>query len=115
MVRNVDNPAPSVPGTVISTPQQISQRTLVVLERQVDDAIAQRVAAVNIDLAATQIIDSVGLNWLATTHARLATANIPLRLIEIPLIVSDILMATRLDARFTILTANGNGEGVKRA
>lgn len=104
MVRNVDNAA------VITAPQQISQRTMATLERQVDDAIAQRAAAVHIYLAATQSIDSAGLNWLVNTHNRLTVAEIPLRLVEVPAIISDIFLATRLDTRLTIVPCNGAGE-----
>ena len=116
MVRNVDNPSPS-PTVQISTPQQISQRTIVLLERQIDDAVAQSAGAIEMNLSATQMIDSAGLNWLVQTQTRLSAVNMQLRLIEVPPIVSDIFLATRLDSRFHVSHAGStaNGEGIHRA
>src|ERR1035437_5110269 len=104
MVRNVEPSAGRVP---ITPPQQISQRTLTQLERQLDDAIARRATALEILLAGVQVIDSAGLNWLLTVKSRLEVAGIELVLVEPSAIVSDILMATRLDERFTIRQAGG--------
>ena len=99
MVRNVDSGAARV---VITPPQQMSQRSLTLLERQLDDAIAQRASAVDMPLNSVQVIDSAGLNWLLNAKARLEVAGIPLHLMNLSDIVKDIFVATRMDSRFTI-------------
>ena len=102
MVRNV-----TAGALVIPAPQQISANTVPTLERQIDEAIAQRASAVEFDLAITQIIDSAGLNWLLNSQSRLGTMNIPLRLAGAPPIIIDVLHATRLESRFTLVPATG--------
>lgn len=99
MVRNID---PDAQALQIVAPQQISQRTIPLLERQIDDAMARRVATVDISFRASQIIDSAGLNWLLNTQSRLGSIGCTLRLAELPPIIADALLATRLDTRFPI-------------
>jgi anti-anti-sigma factor len=98
MVRNVNAGA-----VTIVAPQQITQRTMNGLDRQLDDAITQRVALVELNVAGTQIIDSAGLNWLLNAQSRLGATEIRLQLVEVPAIVQDVLVATRLDSRLTIV------------
>ncbi|HUO07370.1 MAG TPA: STAS domain-containing protein [Phycisphaerae bacterium] len=97
MVRNVNAGA-----ALIDAPQQISQRTVNGIDRDLDEAITQRAPNVALNLSATQIIDSAGLNWLLNAQSRLAASNITLHLVAVPPIVVDILLATRLDSRFTV-------------
>jgi anti-anti-sigma factor len=100
----------------ITAAQQLVQRTLPTLERRFDEVIAAKPPVIDLVLSAVQIVDSVGLNWLLSMQARLETLGIRIRLVDPSAIVADILLATRLDARFTIeRTAshehphNGNG------
>jgi anti-anti-sigma factor len=107
MVRNVEPPAG--PSLQITLPQQISLRTVPLLERQLDDAFAQRAAAVELLAAAVQIVDSAGLNWLLTARTRLEAAGAALKIMDPSPIVTDAFIATRLDSRFTIgYTSNGS-------
>ncbi len=106
MVRNVNAGA-----VTIVAPQQITQRTMNGLDRQLDDAITQRVGVVELNVAGTQIIDSAGLNWLLNAQSRLAATQIRLQLVEVPAIVQDVLLATRLDSRLTVVAPEGVNRG----
>ncbi len=106
MVRNVNAGA-----MTIVAPQQISQRTINGIDRQLDDAITQRVGVVELNVAATQIIDSAGLNWLLSAQSRLGATEIRLQLVQVPAIVQDVLTATRLESRLTIVRAEGVNRG----
>jgi anti-anti-sigma factor len=106
MVRNVNAGA-----VTIIAPQQISQRTINGIDRQLDDAITQRVGVVDLNVSATQIIDSAGLNWLLNAQSRLAATNMRLQLVGVPAILQDVLLATRLDSRLTVVAAEGVTRG----
>lgn len=106
MVRNVNAGA-----VTIIAPQQISQRTINGMDRQLDDAITQRVGVVDLNVSATQIVDSAGLNWLLNAQSRLAATNIRLQLVEVPTILQDVLLATRLDSRLTVVGPAGVNRG----
>jgi anti-anti-sigma factor len=90
----------------ITAPQQVTQRTIPALERQIDDAVAGRPAFVDVALGQVQVIDSAALNWLLAVQARLDTLGSRLRLASPSPIVADVLAATRLDTRFPV-----HGEG----
>jgi anti-anti-sigma factor len=107
MVSHVESGSP---GVQITPPQQITQRTLTLLERQVDDAIARRASAVEILLGAVQVFDSAGLNWLVNARSRLDVAGIPLKLIDPSPLIHDVFIATRLDSRFTFVISAGSGD-----
>jgi anti-anti-sigma factor len=106
MVRNVNAGA-----VTIVAPQQITQRTVNGIDRQLDDAITQRVGVVELNLGGTQIIDSTGLTWLLNAHSRLAATQIRMQLVEVPAVIEDVLMATRLDGRLTIARPDGVTRG----
>jgi anti-anti-sigma regulatory factor len=112
MIREVDSGLQSVP---ILVAQQIVQRTLPALERRVDEVIVSKPPVVDFMVSNVQIVDSIGLNWLLSIQGRLDTLGIRMRLIDPSPIFSDILLATRLDSRFTIevtaslAASNGNG------
>jgi anti-anti-sigma factor len=95
----------------VMAPQQLVQRSIPLLERQLDNAIAARPPAIDLVISAVQIVDSGGLNWLLALHARLDTLNIRLRLTNPSSIMTDALVATRLDARLTILNTSGESQG----
>jgi anti-anti-sigma factor len=101
MMHSVDTGAEAVP---ITASQQIIQRTLPVLERRVDEAIAGKPAVLDLVTSSVQIIDSAGLNWLLSVQGRLETLGIRLRLLDPSPILADVLLATRLDSRFTVET-----------
>jgi anti-anti-sigma factor len=107
MVRNIETGGQSAQ---VTGPQQISQKTIPLLERQVDEALAQKAEVVDFLMGGVQMIDSVGLTWMLALQSRLMTVNVRLRLTDPAEIVSDILMATRLDTRFVTHFT----EGVKR-
>lgn len=102
MVRNVD---PSTDAIKINAPTQFGQRTAVLLDRQIDDAITAHAPAVDFNMAAVQSMDSAGLNWLVTTQGRLTLSNITLRLTNVKPLIEDILVATRLDVRLNMQVA----------
>jgi anti-anti-sigma factor len=106
MARMADRGMNSVP---ITAAQQIVQRTLPTLELRFDEVIAAKPPVIDLVLAAVQIVDSVGLNWLLSMQARLATMDIRMRLVDPSPIMADVLLATRLDSRFTVEYA-GLGE-----
>jgi anti-anti-sigma factor len=107
MVRNVE---PTGAAVQILLPQQITVKTLPLLERQVDDAIAQRATAVEMLAGGVQIMDSAGLNWLLTARARLEVGGCTLKIVDPSSITMDVFVATRLDSRFVIqVNANGGG------
>ena len=109
MVRNADRGMQSVP---IMAAQQIVQRTLPALERRLDEAIVSQPQAIDLVMSAVQIIDSAGLTWLMSMQARLETLGIRMRLVDPSPIMSDVLLATRLDAHFTLeFPGGGNGTG----
>jgi anti-anti-sigma factor len=83
---------------------------LTMLERQLDDAIARRATSVDLVLTSVQVIDSAGLIWLLSAKSRLDVAGIGFKLVEPSAIVADILVATRLDTRFTIESPAATGE-----
>ncbi len=110
MVRNVDSPVDAVQ---VAVPPQFGQRTAGLLDAPIDEAIAQRAAGVEINMAGVQSLDSHALNWLLTAQTRLTAANITLRIINPNRLVEDILIATRLDVRLnmqpTEAAANARG------
>jgi anti-anti-sigma factor len=108
MVRNVEPAPPSGPALQITLPQQLSVRTIPLLERQLDDAFAKRSQAVELLAAAVQIVDSAGLNWLLTAKTRLDALGSALKIFDPSPILSDAFTATRLDSRFTIAHSNGD-------
>jgi anti-anti-sigma factor len=107
MARSFDSTAQAV---LITAPQQFHARTLNPLDCLIDDAISQHAPLLDFDMAAVRGIDSVALNWLLTTQTRLTASEIALRLINVNPLVEEILVATRLDARFTIQVAAAEGE-----
>ena len=98
-------------SVTIMVAQQIVQRTLPALERRLDEVIVSKPEAIDLVLSAVQIIDSAGLTWLLSMQARLETLGIRLRLVDPSPIMSDVLLATRLDARFTIEFTGGGVVG----
>jgi len=106
MVRMLD---PGMQAVPVTAPQQIVQRTVPTLERQVDDALGTAGQGVDLILSQVQIVDSSGLNWLLQTQARLETLGKKLRLVDPSPIFSDVLVATRLEQRFNIMTSTGQG------
>ena len=99
MVRNVDS---GLEPVKLAAPQQLNQHTVSAVERQIDEAISQRAPLVELDMSAVQVMDSAALNWLLEIDARLKNSNSGLRLVKLPMLVEDILMATRLDSRLHI-------------
>lgn len=99
MVRNSD---PGMHAVPITAADQIVQRTIPLLERDVDNAIGTKPLAIDLVLAPVQIIDSAGLNWLIGLQNRLESLGMRLRIMDPSPVVSDIFLATRLAARFTI-------------
>jgi anti-anti-sigma regulatory factor len=102
MARTVDS---TIQEMLITAPAQFTARSLLALDRLVDDAISQHTLVVDVDMAAVEGVDSAALNWLLTTQDRLTVSEIALRLIRVRSLVEDILLATRLDGRFTVLVA----------
>ena len=105
MVRMLD---PGIQAVTITAPQQIVQRTIPTLERQVDDALVSG-HGIDLILSQVQIIDSAGLNWLLQMQMRLTTLGKKLRLVDLSAILADVLVATRLEQRFSIMTSNAQG------
>ena len=108
MGRDLD---PGTQAIAISAPQQVVQRTLAPLERQIDDAIAAKLPTIDIALSEVQLIDSAGLNWLLSVLGRLQTLDMKLRLIDPSPIMVDVLLATRLDSRFAVVFAKAKALG----
>jgi anti-anti-sigma factor len=95
----------------IMAAQQVIQRTLPALERRLDEVIAGKPGVIDLVLSAVQIVDSAGLNWLLSIQSRLETLGIRMRLVDPSPIMADVLLATRLDARFTVEVTGGAGSG----
>ena len=93
----------------VTAAQQLTQRTLPTLERRVDEAIHEKPEAIDFIMSAVQIVDSAALNWLLSLLARLETLGIRLRIVDPSAIISDVLLATRLDSRFTVVVSTGVG------
>jgi anti-anti-sigma factor len=91
--------------------QQVIQRTLPALERRLDEILAGKPAVVDVVLSAVQIVDSAGLNWLLSIQGRLETLGVRMRLVDPSPIMADVLLSTRLDARFTVEVTGGAGAG----
>jgi anti-anti-sigma regulatory factor len=105
MVRNIEPPGA---GAQLVLPQQITTRTLPLLERQVDDAIGRQVS-LEMMASAVQIVDSAGLNWLLTARARMEVAGLAVKLVDPSSVMADVLLATRLDSRFVIQNTTASG------
>lgn len=93
----------------VIAPQQIMQRTIPTLERQLDDAAAGKPGAVDLVLKPLQMIDSAGLNWLLGMQTRLETMGTTLRLVDPSAVMVDVLIATRLDVRFKVQHTEAGG------
>ena len=92
--------------------QQVVQRTLPALERQLDEVLAAKPEAIDLVLSAVQVVDSAGLSWLLSMRERLETRGVHMRLVDPSPLMSDVLLATRLDARFTVeITGEAAGAG----
>jgi len=76
-----------------------------------DEVIAGKPGVIDVVLSAVQIVDSAGLNWLLSIQARLETLGIRMRLVDPSPIMADVLLATRLDARFTVEITGAAGSG----
>jgi anti-anti-sigma factor len=111
MATATDSQTPPLQAIPVMAPQQVVQRSIPTLERQIDDAVAARPACLDLVVSAVQIIDSAGLTWLLALHARLETLNVRLRLVNPSSIVADALLATRLDARLTIQNTGAAQDG----
>jgi anti-anti-sigma regulatory factor len=96
---------------LITAPPQFNARALGLLDRQVDDAISQHFLFVDLDMVGVELLDSAALNWLLTTQDRFNASEISLRLIKVGALVADILLATRIDGRFTIQAAAADAAG----
>ena len=101
MVRNVN---PDASARIVSAPQHMTQTCLPGLDQQIDQALAAKPSAILLDLSTLQAVDSASLNWLLQTLARLATQQVELRIHNPSETCHDVLLATRLDSRFTITT-----------
>jgi anti-anti-sigma factor len=108
VIRTVDRGMQSIS---IMAAQQVVQRTLPALERQLDEVIAGKPGVIDLVMSAVQIVDSTGLNWLLALQARLETLGIRMRLVDPSPVMADVLLATRLDARFTVEVTGGPGNG----
>ena len=109
MVRSIERGMETVP---IIASQQITQRTIPTMDRKVDEAITGKPGVVDMILSSVQIVDSAGLNWLLAVQTRLETMGIRMRLLDPSPIIADVLLATRLDSRFTVeVTGDGHKNG----
>jgi anti-anti-sigma factor len=104
MVRNIN---PELRTLTVIAPQSISQRTLGGLDRLIDDAITQKPDIIDVAMAAVQGVDSTGLGWLISVQERLGGLGIKLRLTDASDLVQDILLATRLETRFSLHCTSG--------
>ncbi len=89
-------------AVAVAAGQQVLTRTLPQLERKVDEAVAAKPPFVDLNVSNVQIIDSAGLNWILSLESRLETLGIKLRLLDPSPIMTDVLLATRLDSRLVI-------------
>lgn len=108
MVRNAGRGMQSVP---IMAAQQVVQRTLPTLERRVDEVLVSKPEVIDLMVSGVQIVDSIGLNWMLALQGRLETLGIRMRLVDPSPIMSDVLLATRLDARFIVERTGGSDNG----
>src|SRR5258708_4729659 len=92
------------PAVSVAAAQQVVSRTIPLLERKFDDIMAAKPEVVELSLSAVQIVDSAGLNWLISLQARLESLGTRLRLVELSPVMADVLLATRLEARFGVAT-----------
>ena len=98
--------AQAIPAVSVTAAQQIVSRTIPLLERKFDDALAGKPAAIDLILSAVQIVDSAGLNWLVALQIRLESLGTRLRLVELSPVMADVLLATRLDTRLGVAVSN---------
>ena len=105
MVRNI---TPDASAKIVSAPQHMTQTCLPGLDQQIDQALAGKPGAILLDLSALQAVDSASLNWLLQTQTRLAAQQVELRIHNPSDTCHDVLLATRLDSRFTITTTPEN-------
>jgi anti-anti-sigma regulatory factor len=116
----IDKEDPGMKSHVITAPQQILQRNIPTIERQFDDAVAAKATVVDFVLSAVQIVDSAGLNWLLSCQGRLESMGMKLRMVDPSPLMADVLLATRLDTRFLVISAEDQsapmpvGSGVAR-
>jgi len=89
----------------VALAQQVLQRNLATLERRIDEVIAAKPEAVDLVMSNVQLIDSASLNWMLAMRIRLETAGIQLRIVNPSPVMQDVLLATRLDSRLTVITA----------
>lgn len=107
MVRNVEDPGKPI---AIAAPAQVTQRTTQPLERQIDDAIAEKPLGIDLNVDAVEILDSFGLNWLIEIQTRLTSCDIKLQLTDVNQLVADVMHATRLEGRFHLIKKQPEGE-----
>jgi len=105
MVRNV---TPDENAKIVSAPQHMTQTCLGSMDQQIEHALTEKASAILMDLSSLQAVDSASLNWLLQTQTRLALLKIELRIHNPSEIAHDVLLATRLDSRFTITTTPEN-------
>src|SRR4051812_47179927 len=96
MVRNVEPAPPTGPALQIALAQQISVRTIPLLERQLDDAFAQRASSVELIAGSVQVVDSAGLNWLLNAKTRVEALGASFKINDPSPVLIDAFTATRL-------------------
>jgi anti-anti-sigma factor len=103
MVRNITQPDQA---TVITAPVQLHQQALEALDHQIVQALLRRPAALALDCAEVQTVDSASLNWMLAVQNRVTLQNITFSIRNASPLLRDVFKATRLDKKLKLGDAN---------
>ena len=108
----VRNSSPDLEGHIVPLPEAFNQAALGAIDRQIDTAIASNPETLTIEMSLIQAVDSAALNWLLAVQTRLAGLGIQMVIHNPSALATDVLVATRMEHRFQIVTPARRGESV---
>ncbi len=100
MIRNAE---PDPGRGILELPESFTQASLGTIDRLMDTALAGNPELLNVDLGRISAVDSAALNWLIATQTRLAGLGIQMVLQNPSALITDVLIATRLEHRFQLM------------
>jgi anti-anti-sigma regulatory factor len=100
MVHNAD---PETGRSSLELPESFTQASLGTIDRLMDTALAGNPELLKVDLSRINTVDSAALNWLLATQTRLAGLSIQMILQNPSALITDVLVATRMENRFQLV------------
>jgi anti-anti-sigma factor len=92
-------------GVLIRPEGDIVASTVDVLRAELKELVGQGVSQITLDLTEVEVIDSIGLGLIISSHNSLAKAGGKLSVVKVSLEVHDLFRSMRLDRHFSVTGA----------